>query len=60
MNRGTENEHFRVGTEGEAGFCSALSMQPDAVQTRNKPFEGRVILLGALDNKNYLKLEAEL
>ncbi len=48
MNRSTENEHFRLGAEGEAGFCSALSMQPDAVQRRNKPFECRVILLGAL------------
>ena len=25
-----------------------MSMQPDAVQRRNKPFECRVILLGAL------------
>ena len=48
MNRSTENERFRFGTEGEAGFCSALSMQPDAVQRRNKPFECRFILLCAL------------
>jgi len=48
MNHSTENERFCLGTEGEAGFCSALSMEPDAVQKRNKPFECRVILLGAL------------
>jgi len=53
MNRSTENERFRFGTEGKAGFCSALSMQPDAVQRRNKPFERRVILLGAL-SKDFL------
>jgi hypothetical protein len=40
---------FISGKEGEAGFCSALSMEPDAVQKRNKPFECRVILLGALN-----------
>ena len=38
MNRSTENERFRIGAEGEAGFCSALSMEPDAAQKRNKPF----------------------
>jgi hypothetical protein len=48
MNRSTESEHFRLGAEGEARFCSALPMESDAVLTRNEPFECRVILLGAL------------
>ena len=30
-------------------------MQPDAVQKRNKPFECRVILLGALRNTSNFK-----
>jgi len=29
MDRSTDNERFRFGAEGEAGFCSALSMQPE-------------------------------
>ncbi|MHC4310421.1 MAG: hypothetical protein ACYSSN_10775, partial [Planctomycetota bacterium] len=42
------NEHFRLWQERRSRPSSGWSMQPDAVQTRKKPFECRVILLGAL------------
>ncbi|MHC4537385.1 MAG: hypothetical protein ACYS6K_25890 [Planctomycetota bacterium] len=48
MNRSTENERFRFWQGRRSRQCTALSMEPDAVQKRNKPFECRVILLGAL------------
>ena len=48
MNRSTENERFRFWQGRRSRLLFALSMQPDAVQKRNKPFECRVILLGAL------------
>ena len=60
MNRSTENERFHLWQGRRSRQCTALSMQPDAVRTRNKPFECRVILLGALNNKNFLKMEVEL
>ena len=48
MNLSTENERFRCWQGRRSRQCTALSMQPDAVQKRNKPFECRFILLGAL------------
>jgi hypothetical protein len=45
MNRCTESERFLSCKEGETGNAKALSMQPDAVRTKNKPLEYRVILL---------------
>jgi hypothetical protein len=32
ISRSTENERVWFGAEGEAGFCSALSMEPDAAR----------------------------
>ena len=55
MIRSTENERFRFWQGRRSRQCTALSMQPDAVQRRNKPFECRVILLGAL----YIKPEID-
>ena len=53
INRSTENERFRFWQERRSRQCLiALSMEPDAVQKRNKPFECRVILLGALNIRN--------
>jgi hypothetical protein len=48
MNRSTENERFRIWQGRRSRQCTALSMEPDAAQKRNKPFECRFILLGAL------------
>ncbi|MCP4256130.1 MAG: hypothetical protein GY774_01225 [Planctomycetes bacterium] len=48
MNRSTESERFRAWQGRRSRPSSGWSMQSDAVQTRNKPFECRVILLGAL------------
>jgi hypothetical protein len=48
INRSTENEHFRFWQGRRSRQCTALSMEPDDVQKRNKPFGCRVILLGAL------------
>ncbi|MHC4533872.1 MAG: exo-beta-N-acetylmuramidase NamZ domain-containing protein, partial [Planctomycetota bacterium] len=48
INRSTENERFRCWQGRRSSQCIALSMQPDAVQRRNKPFECRFILLCAL------------
>ena len=56
MNRCTENKRFCVCKEGDLSTetlaktkhaVRGRSMEPDAVQTQNKPFECRVILLGA-------------
>ena len=49
MNRSNENEHFSSLARKAKQAIRGWSMQPDAVQRRNKPFECRVILLGALD-----------
>jgi hypothetical protein len=54
MNSSTENERFRLWQGGRSRQCTALSMEPDAVQIRNKPFECIVILLGALSIKAIL------
>ncbi len=48
MNRCTESERFFVRQGRRNRQCNALSMQPDAVRTENKPLEYRVILLWAL------------
>ena len=48
MNRSIENEHSRLWLWKAKQAIRGWSMQPDAVQKRNKPFECRVILLGAL------------
>jgi len=49
MNRSTESEHFRCWQGRRSRQCNtALSMQPDTVQRRNKPFECRLILICAL------------
>ena len=53
MNRCTENECFRFWQGRRSRQCIALSMDPDTAQRRNKPFECRVILLGALNKRRF-------
>jgi hypothetical protein len=50
INRCIENWRFRLLQGRRSRQCPALSMEPDADQIRNKPFECRVILLGALSS----------
>jgi hypothetical protein len=47
INRSTENERLHFWQGRRSRQCTLLSMEPDAVQKCNKPFECRVILLGA-------------